>query len=134
MMDAIDLSRKENVMSTADPYSVKRILEVSPPQSPDLDFGTILRRWERLRIVYNLMLIPWVIFLLCVSTGPPGIIIVVPFAGILANGLYLLGPAVEAYMTWFGFWHVSMTIGLFVAALASTAAAAAVAILPYPPF
>lgn len=121
-------------MSTANPYSVKQLLEVSPPHSTDLDFGTIIRRWERLRIVYNLILIPWVIALLGVSTGPPGIIIIVPFAGILANGLYLLGPAVEAYMTWFGFWHVSMTIGLFLAGLAFTAAAAAVAILPYPPF
>lgn len=109
-----------------------QIWQATPNHRADLDFGTIVRRWERLRIVYNAILIPWTIVLLLISTGPPAIIVLVPIGGILANVLYLLGPAVESYMTWFGVWHVALTVILFLAGLAVTGAAAAVVLLQLP--
>ncbi len=95
----------------------------------DLDFGTIIKRWERLRIVYNAVLIPWVLAILLTSqTAPPGIVLMIVPAGILANLFYLLGPAVESYMTWFGFWHGSLTLLVFIAGLGFTALMALIAI------
>ena len=111
------------------PYVAGSVETLAPDSHLDLDFGTIIRRWERLRIVYNLVLIPWVLLILFVSqTAPPGVILMVVPAGILANLLYLLGPAVEAYMTWFGCWHVSLTALLFLAVLGFTAVIALLSI------
>lgn len=94
-----------------------------PNVQEDFDFGDILRRWERLRIVYNAVLIVWTLFLLVLLMGrtPVALMVAVPFGGLLANLLYLLGPAIEAYVTWFGFWHRSMTYILFLAGLGFTA-------------
>ena len=95
----------------------------------ELDFGRILKRWEKLRIVYNAVLVVWSIALLFYTSAPPGIIIALPLGGMLANLLYLLGPAIEAYMTWFGYWHATATYVLFGLGLAFTAILAAAAIL-----
>ena len=115
--------------TSENPYVAGSSETPAPDVHPDLDFGTIIRRWERLRIVYNAVLIPWVLGILLVSqTAPPGVIVMVVPAGILANLLYLLGPAVEAYITWFGLWHVSLTALLFLAGLGFTAVIALVSI------
>ena len=113
--------------SQSNPYAAPPTeADASKPKSndrADFDFGDILRRWERLRIVYNAVLIVWTLFLLALLMGrtPIALFVAVPFGGLLANLLYLLGPAIEAYATWFGFWHRSMTYILFLAGLGFTA-------------
>ena len=115
--------------TSENPYSSQLSQDSAALPALDLDFGTILKRWERLRIVYNAILIPWVLVILLLSqTASPGIIILVVPAGLLANLLYLLGPAVESYMTWFGFWHDSLTILAFLSGLGFTAIMALLAI------
>ena len=111
--------------SKSNPYAAPPTeADASKPNTrEDFDFGDIIGRWERLRIVYNAVLIVWTLFLLALLMGrtPVALMIAVPFGGLLANLLYLLGPAIEAYATWFGFWHRSMTYVLFLAGLGFTA-------------
>jgi len=51
------------------------------------------------------------------------------FGCFAANGLYLAGPAVDGYLTWFGLRHRAVTVLLFLAGtvLASLLAIACVA-------
>ena len=100
-------------------------------EKPEFDFGAIIKRWEILRLVYNGVLIPWSIFLLMFSQAMAGIILALPIGGVVANILFFLGPTVEAYMTWFGFWWRPFTYLLFLAGLALTGFMAAVAILQF---
>lgn len=115
-------------MEATNPYAPS-VVDVEHAESAnehfDLDFGSILKRWEKLRIVYNLVLIPWTIALLFFSNAHPATVLLLPVAAIAANVLYLLGPVTEAYLTWFGFWRFWMTVVLFLAGLAFTGVAAA---------
>lgn len=102
------------------PYAAE-LTDDAVVNQPMMDFGVILRRWERLRIAFNAVLIPWTILLLYFSGGPPGVIVAVPILGLLVNLLYLLGPAIEAYGTWLGYWHVTLSYVLFFCGLIFTA-------------
>ena len=86
-----------------------------------VDFVPILIRWERLRIVYNLILVPFVLLaaLIFAGIGPFEIDLIVSTiaCGLLANLCFMLGPTLEAYGTYFKVWHPLMTVLLFIAGL-----------------
>lgn len=73
-------------------------------QSPPLvDWKSILKRWEILRIAYNLII--GLTGLLILAMIPPSFLRIAIcasiFYGILANAMYLLGPVTELYLNWF---------------------------------
>ena len=66
---------------------------------------SILIRWERLRILYNLILIAIVV--LPVGGGPMELpeladLPILAVGAVLANLCYLAGPAAESYLAWLG--------------------------------
>ena len=100
-------------------------------QSPDatsavsIDFRPIMRRWERLRLWYNGVLIAFVLFLSLIvfpdNATDVGYWARVCFGGLIANVCFLIGPTVEAYGTHFRLWNGGLTILLFLAGLGLTA-------------
>lgn len=72
-----------------------------PTERPDPH--DVVKRWERLRLVYNAVLIPWTVFLIAVLpggvTGNPADLIV---GAVIANVCFCLGPVVETYLVWLG--------------------------------
>ena len=88
---------------------------------PSVDFATIIRRWERLRIYYNAILISFVLLVTFIffpgHTSDVSFWARVAVAGLLANLCFLTGPAIEGYGTHFGFWNGVMTMALFLAGL-----------------
>jgi hypothetical protein len=74
-----------------------------PPEVSD-DY-TVLKQWERLRFVYNAILIPWTVFIVVVfqrrASGSeiwPALVM----CGVIANVFFCLGPVFEAYLVWVG--------------------------------
>ena len=84
-----------------------------------IDFGSVIRRWEWLRIFYNC--ISATVLLLFVFMVYPKHIpdldfwFVVCVCGVAANLCYLAGPAVEGYGTHFKLWKPIYTNLLFTA-------------------
>jgi hypothetical protein len=75
-----------------------------------------LIRWERLRILYNLILTAIVI--LPVGGGPVELpeladLPILAVGAVLANLCYLAGPAAESYLAWLGLWSRWVTLALF---------------------
>lgn len=75
---------------------------------------TLLRRWERLRILYNLILAAVVLLLGARSLGEPGFLRWLVARAFAANVLYCVGPIANAYAHWLGLRHVAVTTALFV--------------------
>lgn len=65
------------------------------------------RRWERLRIPYNLLLLGFTIWfhwpILAAIPLAPLILFFLLMCALGANACFLAGPAVETYMIWLGF-------------------------------
>ncbi len=88
------------------PYrSPQQVSTVQPSQSEAVDVGwkQIARRWEILRLLYNV-----IVGLAGLVTLPvlPGLtwvnaIVGIVVYGICANAMYLLGPVTEMYLNWF---------------------------------
>jgi len=77
---------------------------------------SILIRWERLRILYNLVLTAVVI--LPVGGDPltlpePADLPILAVGAVLANLCYLAGPAAESYLAWLGLRSRWVTLALF---------------------
>jgi hypothetical protein len=75
-----------------------------------------LIRWERLRILYNLILIAIVV--LPVGGGPVELpeladLPILAVGAVLANLCYLAGPAAESYLAWLGLRSRWVTLALF---------------------
>ncbi len=92
--------------STANPYESPTAATVdSPASQPDsqFDWKSILKRWEILRIVYNLMVGAVGLLVLAAVPAPflPEAIGSTIVYGLVANLLYLLGPATQLYLIWF---------------------------------
>ena len=94
----------------------------------------IFRAWERLRIIYNLVLIPWTILLLwALGTHhehplAPSSLGTALLGGVLANFCFFAGPVLESYASWLGIRLRSLRGVLFVAGLVFTMFLAAVAL------
>ena len=86
-----------------------------------VDFAAIIRRWERLRIVYNGILVSLVLLLTFIvfpgHVSDPLYWARIAAGGLLANLCFLTGPAIEGYGTHFRFWNGAMTLLLFLAGL-----------------
>ncbi|NNJ24676.1 hypothetical protein [Alienimonas chondri] len=100
------------------------------------ELKAIFLSWERLRIVFNLVLAGLCspLALLC---GPETY--AAPafwgnvFAGVLlVNVLFFAGPAVESYLDWLGLRHRAIRWGLFLLGLLPTMAYAALSVLVFP--
>ena len=80
---------------------------------------SILLKWERLRILYNLLLIGLVLIPTGGSFQLPSLreLPVLAVGAALANLCYLAGPLAEAYLCWLGQRSRWVTAGLFAAGL-----------------
>lgn len=99
------------------------------PWSDRVDFTAIIRRWEKLRLIYNATLV-LLVLLLVVIVFPARLTNVVFWfevvvGAVIANLCYLAGPTIEGYARYFGLWANFMTWLLF---LAGTGLAAILAI------
>jgi hypothetical protein len=97
-------SKMNMTVSTENPYQSPQTVIAEPRQSPpQIDWKSILKRWEILRIPYNLIV--GLAGLLTLAMIPPSLL---PHAvgeaivyGLVANVMYLLGPVTELYLNWF---------------------------------
>jgi hypothetical protein len=104
------------------------------PVAPAAELA-LLRRWERLRVLYNLILIAEVLLL---SAFAPGHALgdrafwrLLVFGALVANLCYCVGPIANAYAHWLGLRHPAVTIVLFVAGTALAALLALVSIIGF---
>jgi hypothetical protein len=76
---------------------------------------SILIRWERLRILYNLVLVGLVLLPTGGSIHLPSLreLPVLAVGAFLANLCYLAGPVAEAYLSWLGLRSRWVIAGLF---------------------
>jgi hypothetical protein len=75
-------------------------------------------RWEKLRILYNLILVFVVSLLSIALIGKYSVDLqlmeMLVVGCFVANLCYLVGPAVDGYLTWLGVRHLAVTALLFV--------------------
>jgi hypothetical protein len=91
----------------------------------------VLKRWEKLRLLYNAVLIPWSVLNIMAfrpGGGDPGLWEDVILGGLAANVCFCLGPVLETYLAWLGANPRAARGWLFALGTAFTALAAAVAI------
>jgi hypothetical protein len=96
---------------TINPYSSPSLestsLDAAPAAAPNLNLVDIVKTtflaWERLRIIYVLLLGIWTVVL--VGPQPLHIPIAIVIAGgaVLANLCYFAGPILESYVRWLGY-------------------------------
>lgn len=81
----------------------------------------IFIKWEKLRIVYNLVLLITVVGFNTMSMGisvlTPFLLITWVFGAILANFCFLAGPIIESYVSWLGLRSNIVTAILFMGGL-----------------
>ena len=117
-----ETEQSQGNQTSANPYAAPPTAPVREPVPRDVvDFGPIIRRWEKLRLIYNAILSVEVL-LLCVVTVPQNLVDigfwVATMAGAVgANICFTFGPAVEGYCTFLRIWHSSFTLLLFLAGL-----------------
>ena len=82
-------------------------------------FGLVISRWESLRLVFNVVLV-----VLCLGYTVflnPAHLTEFEFwknlllGALLANVLFMTGPALDGYLTWFGVWTAPIAMFLFLA-------------------
>jgi len=73
---------------------------VEPTETPDPHHA--VKRWEKLRLVYNAILVPWSIFLIAVLPESPLWPLELFVGGFLANVCFCIGPVAETYLVWIG--------------------------------
>ncbi|QEF96150.1 hypothetical protein Mal15_01760 [Stieleria maiorica] len=110
--------------TTSNPYTAPTT-SPSSTNTDSVDFAPIIRRWERLRLYYNAILVPIVLTTTFVGfphhASLPGYWVSVVFGGVFANLCFMAGPTIEGYGTYFRFWNSAMTMMLFLAGLGFTA-------------
>ena len=80
------------------------------------DIKPVFIRWERLRILYNLMLILLVLYpydLATLRLRLPEFLVLL-MGAVLANLCFLAGPIAESYLYWIGIRSRAVTAGLFI--------------------
>ena len=102
-----------------------------------VDFRVVVKRWELMRIAYNVILIFW-----CLLIGliyhrnfvlNPEFILMLLVGGCVSNTCYFIGPMIEGYASVFRIWHRYLSYATFALGLMLTALAAAVAISNFQP-
>ncbi len=80
---------------------------------------SIVLRWERLRILYNLLLVGLVLLPTGGSFQLPSLreVPVLAVGAVLANLCFMAGPVAEAYLSWLGLRSRWVTAGLFAGGL-----------------
>ena len=94
---------------TDNPYESPQTVNadpLSPGKPAEVNWKSILKRWEMLRILYNLVV--GLAGLLALAMIPPqslpywpSAIAGIIFFGFCANVMYFLGPVAELYVNWF---------------------------------
>jgi hypothetical protein len=119
----------------ASPHATSDGASMGASQKEGTDFGTIIWRWENLRIVYNASLTLFVLFLAGVvvprDSSHPGFWVLVLLGACIANLCFFVGPAIEGYGTHFRFWNPGLTVLLFLMGLGLAALLALACILGY---
>ncbi len=91
---------------------------------PKVDFVPIIYRWEKMRLVYNAVLISFTLIWSCFVSPQlffdPLFIFQMCVGGVLTNLCFFTGPAIEGYGRYLGFWHLSLSVALFVIGLTFT--------------
>ena len=89
------------------------------------DFGLVIFRWESFRIAYNVILV-----FLCLAytlmVQPANLSLFdywfcLAFGALVANALFLTGPAVDGYLSWYGVWTAPIALVLFFLGTLATA-------------
>ncbi|WP_182865674.1 hypothetical protein [Stieleria mannarensis] len=110
--------------TTSNPYTAPTA-SPSSTTTDSVDFAPIIRRWERLRLYYNAILVPAVLLLTLVGfphhASARGYWEMLVVGGVFANLCFLAGPTIEGYGTYFRLWNSAMTMLLFLAGLGFTA-------------
>jgi hypothetical protein len=90
--------------STDNPYQSPQTVSAEPPSpgtSSEVNWKSILKRWELLRIPYNLVVgVVGLLGLALMGFSPVAIGGAIIY-GLGANVMYLLGPITELYLNWF---------------------------------
>ncbi|MBA4065138.1 MAG: hypothetical protein C0501_15770 [Isosphaera sp.] len=112
----------------ADPADEWHLTEPAEAASP----YAVLKSWEKLRLVYNAVLVPWVL-LNVAAARPAGWDDPVFWAGVATAGLganvcFCAGPVAEAYLAWLGADAAAARAWLFALGTGFTALGAAAAI------
>jgi hypothetical protein len=109
----------------------------APPKRVRCDFGIVIGRWEKLRLVYNGLLVLLVLGTTFVAfpqhAGFPEYWMSIAAGAVAANVCYFLGPLIEGYVTCFGGWHFVLTILLFCAGTLLAAGLAVASIASFVP-
>lgn len=120
------------------------IIDMNPYASPSTsdgnaaavaDFSDVFFGWERLRVVYNGVLVSLTLLCGFSSLTVPKFWFTAMFGAILSNVCFCVGPVIEGYATWlFGRPARWLRWVLFLAGLSLTAALAGTMILnAFPP-
>ena len=126
-------------MNSDNPFSspiAEDSIETSKPIKSEASFGSqakaIFLAWEKLRIVYNLVLAVLTLLMGIILLGEYAMSIqfwvMVVQGAIISNVCFFAGPIVETYVCWIGFRFDWLRTSLFVLGLLFTALAAAATI------
>ena len=101
-----------------DPPTATLAVADSPIEDRFHIVGKTVVAWERLRLIYNTVMGPFVLAVVAFSHTIAARDYIELFAeivagGVLANLCYCAGPIIDGYLTWFGFRHRWVTIILF---------------------
>lgn len=129
--EVIQFERFYDMKTKTNPHTAPATKETTSQDSirkverPIVEFGGVIRTWERLRIGYNLVLIVFTMMLTAGLYRENLADILFWFAvglgAIVANLCFMIAPAIEGYGRHFGLWHKPMTWLLFLGGLALTA-------------
>jgi hypothetical protein len=81
------------------------------------DFGLVIARWETLRLFFNAALIATcIVYTACASPANFGDFEFWKYlvaGAVLSNVLFMTGPALDGYLTWYGVWTAPIAMLLF---------------------
>jgi hypothetical protein len=89
---------------TENPYQSPQTVSTDPPspgKSSEFIWKAVLKRWEILRLPYNLVVGVAGLLALALIPFSPSAIGGAVIYGLCANVMYLLGPITELYLNWF---------------------------------
>ncbi|MCR9117764.1 MAG: hypothetical protein NXI22_12545 [bacterium] len=128
-----------DVDSVTNPYetptSTSSQVAVDAGKNDGCEFGVIIRRWERLRLFYNAVLM--LVVLVLTAFAFPRLFGDLVFwrslvvGAIIANVGFFAGPTGEGYGTVFKLWHPMFTTVLFIAQLGFSTLLAVVCVVGY---
>lgn len=94
-----------NAATPNNPYQAPVQDSPLPVATSSFSIKAVFIKWEKLRLVYNGLLIAETLLIL-LATGLirfPLILFACVFGAVVANGCYLLGPIIDSYAHWLGY-------------------------------